>query len=407
MLLAPSQRYKALGGFVSRAVNLRHAAMPSLQPSSSSVLSLSTSSTIAVVAFLVVVLGGLAGCFFVVPYVVKVMKSRARTKDVESSAESVATLYSVEKAKKVAAAAVLARARVRLPSLQDLKRAAPPVPKSIKIVGPCRRLTYLADSVDVSARFSASRTRIQPGLSPLRTIAFLAPESSVVAFNHKQVNGASHLVAARIRLAVTAKKNGAVIGKSPFSALRKTVTMRHHLQSLKLGEVPAAFVTRTRARPGPSPLRAVFPEPEPVVATSASNVEAPSIAHTIVDLLATAYNDDHDADFGFLHDSDNYDEDPFIYDLGRAIPAAPVCVDVPTIIVESPSLVFNKDQRDTNAKPSSRKRSNSFIGWKQGLAPSKDMGHGSSSKGSRGKDKENEGFLRVPSASPRRTRRRA
>ncbi|KAJ7226506.1 hypothetical protein B0H12DRAFT_1328698 [Mycena haematopus] len=386
--------------------------MSSLQPSSSSVLSLSTSSTIAVAAFLVVVLGGLAGCFFVVPYVAKVMDRRARTKDVESNADSVATLYSVEKARKVAAAAVLARARARLPRLQDPKCAAPPARKSPKIVGPCRQLTYLADSVNVSARFSASRTRIQPGLSPLRTIAFLAPESSVVAFNHKHVNGASRLVAARIRLAVTAKKNGTVIGKSPFSALRKTVTTRPHLQSLKLGEVPAAFVTRTRARPGPSPLRIVFlePEPEPVVATSASNVEASSIAHTIVELLAAAYNDDHDADFGFLHDSDTDDEDPFIYDLGRAIPAPPVPFDVPTIIVESPSLVFDKEQRDTNAKPSSRKRSNSFIGWKQGLAPSKGTGHGSSSsssKGRSGKDKENEGFLRVPSASPRRTRRRA
>ncbi|KAF7361229.1 hypothetical protein MSAN_01155000 [Mycena sanguinolenta] len=279
--------------------------MPALQySSSSSVLALSSPSIIAIIVFVVVVLG----CFSVVGQVKKVKESRAHAGDVESSAKTLSTSYPVEKAKKAAAAAVLARARAKLPSAVSVVPAAG---KSTQIFGIRRQLADL-DNVDISTRFGASRSR---------------------------------------------------------------------------------------SKPGPSPLRAVFPEPE-----FTTDVETPAIAHAIASALVTACRSSFGADFSFLDDED---ENPFVFNLGRAVPVPASHFEIPAIVVQNPSLDFGTV---APMKPMARKRSNSFVGWKQGHTPSK----GSSSKGHSGKvkEKENDGFLKVPSfkkpaTSPPRTCRRA
>ncbi|KAF8175483.1 hypothetical protein K438DRAFT_1847787 [Mycena galopus ATCC 62051] len=251
--------------------------MPALQTSSSA-LALSSSSIVVIVILLLLVLGGSAGYFFVVPCVRRAVKERrARTKDVENST-SILIRYPLEKVKKAAAAAVLAKARAGLPI--TLKRSVP-VRKVLGGITACRQFSRLAEGFDGSTRFGASRTRTRPGPSPLRAVT-LAPEPAVAAaaFDPKKADAASHLVTARIRLAVNAKKAGAVIGQSPFGAVRKTVvTTRPHLQSLMIGEVRTRFGISTRAMPGPSPLRRVCATLQSEESESTSTIEKPTVVH--------------------------------------------------------------------------------------------------------------------------------
>ncbi|KAF7334570.1 hypothetical protein MVEN_02286900 [Mycena venus] len=391
--------------------------MPSLHYSSPPALSysLSPSGIIALVVLLVFVFGGWGVYVVVVPFAKRrVGERRARVCDAESSTAG-HIMYPAEKAKKAAAASVLARARARVPP--TLKRSVVmPSPKRLYIVGSRRYLPHLTDSVNVPTRFGTSRTRTRPGPSPLR-VAVLVPEPP------SKDDAAAYLVKARIRLGVTSK--AAALGKSPFGALRRSITTRPHLQSIAVNEVSASFATiRNRVSHGPSPLRAIFtasepePEPAPISPTTASDVDEPSIAHALASLLASVYHaeDDDAVRFAFLEDSDadSDSDDPFEFDLGRVVPVpAPVGVaiglpplDIPTIIVESPSLTIGD-----GPKPTSRKRSNSFIGWRQGHSPSKGTGHSGTNGNRSSREKENDGFLRVPSpphsSRPRPRRPRA
>ncbi|KAF8175494.1 hypothetical protein K438DRAFT_1847800, partial [Mycena galopus ATCC 62051] len=442
-----------------RAVNFRYIIMPALQTSSAA-LALSSSSIVVIVIFLLLVLGGSAGYFFVVPCVRRAVKERrARTKDVENST-SILIRYPLEKVKKAAAAAVLAKARARLPI--TMKRSVSVAPSARKVPGrikACRQLSRLAESSDSSTRFGASRTRTRPGPSTLRAVT-LAPEPAVAAaaLDLKKADAASHLVTARIRLAVNAKKAGAVIGQSPFGAVRKTVvTTRPYLQSLTVGEVRTRFGIHTRgAMPGPSPLRRVFATLQSESITeSTTNVDPPTIVHAIADFLSAVYDDADDDVRANFSTSDSIDENlcegvSFSCDLGCVVPVDRSVFDVPTILVESPSggvgvgvEVSSGGDENGNEKvevqvpepraPHKRGRSGTFIGWRAGMAQSRGKalgstnaggggGKGSSSTGTgseksmssgSGKDKENKmAFLRVPPRSPPRplpssSRRRA
>ncbi|KAJ7874429.1 hypothetical protein B0H13DRAFT_2669061 [Mycena leptocephala] len=260
------------------------------------------------------------------------------------------------KAKKAAAAAVLARERARLPT--TLKRSVPSMRKSVVIVVPRPQLARLiACNVELPARFGASRTRSRPGPSPLFAVVFVAAPVSAevpaiaIAFDPKQVAAAGSLVATRIRLASTAKE--AVIGKAPFQN--------------PASEIPARFgASCSRTRPGPSPLRAVFTALElglvpPLAETVSQDLEEDSIAHALASLFASVYQDAEEME-------DN--EDPFKFNFGLAGPAPvelavlapvkPTVVASPvTIIVESPSLVLG-DRRLDAPSSRSRQRSNSF-----------------------------------------------
>ncbi|KAF7334532.1 hypothetical protein MVEN_02283000 [Mycena venus] len=296
-------------------------------------------------------------------------------------------------AKRAAPASVLARARARIPL--RLKRSV--VVPSLKRLP--RRCPY-------SLRHFAYPHPPRAVSSPRCCSGPRAPSKD---------DAVAYLVKARIRLGVTSK--AAVLGKSPFGALCRSIT------PIAVNEVPASFATiRTRVSHGPSPLRVVFtasepePEPAPISATTASDIEEHSIAHALASLLASVYHaeDDDAVRFALLENSDaaSGSDDPFEFDLGRAVPTpAPVDVavttpplDIPTTIVESPSLTIGD-----GPKPTSRKRSNSFIGWRQGLS-SKGTAHSGTKGSSSRQEKENDRFLRVPSPSrssrlrPRRPR---
>ncbi|KAF8175487.1 hypothetical protein K438DRAFT_1979712 [Mycena galopus ATCC 62051] len=256
--------------------------MPALQTSSSSpsALALSSSSIVFIVMFMLLVLGGSAGYFFVVPCARRAVKERrARTKDVENST-SFLIRYPMEKVKKAAAAAVLAKARAGLPITLKRSVSVVPVRKFPGGITARRQFSRLAEGFDGSTRFGASRTRTRPGPSPLRAVT-LAPEPAV---DHKKADAASHLVTARIRLAVNAKKAGDVIGQSPFGAVRKTVvTTRPHLLSLIVGEVHTRFSLSTRAMPNPSPLRRVCATPQSgeSITESTTAIEKPAAVHEV------------------------------------------------------------------------------------------------------------------------------
>ncbi|KAF7326573.1 hypothetical protein MSAN_02504800 [Mycena sanguinolenta] len=202
---------------------------------------------------------------------------RTSTLDVEQSVDT--TVCPVKEIPEVLdtsrqsiAAATLATARANLPASLKANGIIKICPLNVRMVlakvAPRCHLKQLQD-YENPARFDATRRRTTAGPSPLRNV--------VSAEDIKRAAATAVLAAARTRLPVSNIIPKVVVAVNLAKVLGN-IAPRSQLKTLNR-EPPAHFGTsRTRSRPGPSPLRAVvYAEPEAAPVPVATPATPPSV----------------------------------------------------------------------------------------------------------------------------------
>ncbi|KAF7326575.1 hypothetical protein MSAN_02505000 [Mycena sanguinolenta] len=202
---------------------------------------------------------------------------RTSTLDVEQSVDT--TVCSVKEipegldmSRQSTAAATLATARANLPASLKANGIIKICPLNVRMVlakvAPRCHLKQLRE-YENPARFDATRRRTTAGPSPLRNV--------VSAKDIKRASAAAVLAAARARLPATNVTPKAVVVVDLAKVLGN-VAPRSQLKTFNR-EAPAHFgASRTRSRPGSSPLRAVvYAEPEAAPVPVSAPATLPSV----------------------------------------------------------------------------------------------------------------------------------
>ncbi|KAK7018569.1 hypothetical protein R3P38DRAFT_3274621 [Favolaschia claudopus] len=326
-------------------------------------------SAVAVLTFVIVGLVVLSFAValvysFVVPSVMRLVR-RAPVEDEENFSDSIVIISGPEKSDSPT------------PVLVDNKTDAPH-PRS-----PLARLTV---EVNTASRFGSLRTRTSPGPSRLRKCMSL----ETIQEEEEQVISPVHLVEVNMT-----KSDADEEGKD--KAIKNKFLIHPHL--LPIGETPARFGTarRTAFVSRPSPLHETSNICNDDAAPITTDVEAFSIAESIAVALANPSS----SDFIPISEDmiDDEDENPFVFDIGRPVPPPAPFIDVPTIIIVDTDLVQAPAPAPQRI---GRQRSNSFMGMKHSQTVYCARGGQGSTKQ---KEKENTGYLQVPSAEPPKSKR--
>ncbi|KAK7018575.1 hypothetical protein R3P38DRAFT_1303352 [Favolaschia claudopus] len=330
-------------------------------------------SAVAVLTFVIV--GLVVLCFvvalvysFVVPSVMRLVR-RAPVEDEENLSSSVVIISGPEKTDSPT------------PIIVHNKTAAPH-PRS-----PLARLTVV--EVTTASGFGSSSTGTSRGPSPLRKCVSL----ETIREEAEEITTPVYLVEVNVSTSDTECKDIIIINK--FLSCPRLASA---------GEISARFGTprRTAFVSKPSPLREVSIiryDDDKHAAPITTDVEAFSIAESIAVALANSSS----SDFTPISEDmvNDEDEDPFAFDIGRPVPPSTPFIDVPTIVIVDTDLVQAPAPMRT-----SRQRSNSFMGRKHGQTVCCTGGATSSGRGStKHKEKENNGYLQVPSAEPPKSKR--
>ncbi|KAK7018549.1 hypothetical protein R3P38DRAFT_2983196 [Favolaschia claudopus] len=318
-------------------------------------------SAVAVVTFVIV--GLVVLCFAVamvyscvVPCVMRLVQ-RAPVEDEENTSDSVVTISKTEE--------------IKLPThvLADT---------NLRVHRPRSPLGRLAIEVNTLTHFGSPRSRTSPEPSPLRACVFLETITEAQ-------------VTTPVLLEVNMSKSDVPKDKA---VTNKFIT---HPHLLPIGETPARFgsARRTGFVSRPSPLR----ETSNICDDDATPITADVEAFSIAESIAVALANSSSSDFTPISEDmvDNEEEDPFQFDVGRVVPPPAPFIDVPIIVIVDTDFVQTPAPQRTG-----RQRSNSFMGRKHQTVS---CARGTSTVGkAAAKDKENNGFLQIPSAEQSRSR---